>query len=348
MGLTRVQTRLQNSFLPQETIQPIFLPQNHPVTELIVSQTHKMLLHGGPVLTLSHIRKYYWLPKGRKAVAQIIRKWCIPCRKLSATPFALPKYAPFPSSRVKPNPPFSNTGVDYFGPINLKEGGSPKKFWVALFTCLSVRAIHLEIVSDLSADKFLNAFKRFIARRGTPQRLLSDNATCFKLSKKVVTEMWDLKWASVLSSPEVLSYCAEHQIEWDFIVEHAPWKGGAWERLIKEVGEVVLVHQEETPRGLWRYAVITALLENQNKEISVAEIRYANGRITRRSVGLLFPLEITEEFNARVDPLQQETPPADQKFPKTGPSQEKRVLRDRKTIRPPARYAQFKDFDVDA
>uniref|UniRef100_A0A915ENV3 Integrase zinc-binding domain-containing protein n=1 Tax=Ditylenchus dipsaci TaxID=166011 RepID=A0A915ENV3_9BILA len=103
-------------------------------------------------------QKDYWLPKGRKAVAQIIRKWCISCRKLSVAPFSLPKYAPFPSSRVKPNPPFANTGMTISALLTSKEGGSSKKFWGHCLHACGASSSHGNS-ADLSADKFLDAFK---------------------------------------------------------------------------------------------------------------------------------------------------------------------------------------------
>uniref|UniRef100_A0A915DCU7 Integrase catalytic domain-containing protein n=1 Tax=Ditylenchus dipsaci TaxID=166011 RepID=A0A915DCU7_9BILA len=420
-GILRAKTRLQYSGLPKNAIEPIWLPLKAHLTSLIVLDVHTQLMHGGPMLVLSHLRKTYWLPKGRKTVLKVLKKSCLICRKFTVQPFSLPKYPAFPAPRVLPNPPFSCTGVDYLGPVNLKTEIGSRKAWIALFTCLSTRAMHLELVFELSADKFLGALKRFIGRRGTPRLIISDNGTQFKLSAKAIELIWCQNWDKIFQSQEVLNYSSSQGIRWHFIIERAPWKGGFYERLVAmvkhhlrrtlgrsaltadvfetilvqveaivnsrpitflshdqtfpqplspsdflmplkggvppteladseytpqkstpetllelwekqlqalnnfwcqwsadyllslkeryqkitqsrpvpKVGEVVLVWQEEMPRGLWRYAVITALLKNSDQAVSDAEIRFANGRTSRRSIGHLFPLETSEEFENR-------------------------------------------------
>ncbi|KHJ98411.1 hypothetical protein OESDEN_01606 [Oesophagostomum dentatum] len=91
---------------------------------------------------------------------------------------------PLPRERVTQAPPFGYTGVDYVGPILIRSlTGEDEKRYVALFTCLVTRLVHLEITTDLSAKSFLMAFKRFIARRGVPQKIISDNGTSFRLSE---------------------------------------------------------------------------------------------------------------------------------------------------------------------
>ena len=135
----------------------------------------------------------------------------------------------WPNSKVIRSLPFQYTGLDYFGPLNIKCGNHAdrRKVWVCLFTCVAVRTIHLEIVADLSAEKFL-ALRRFIARRGKPQQIVLDNAPQFKLTKSSV----DVAWENPVRDPDIQLHIAEQRIKWSLIVQLSPWMGGFYERLV--------------------------------------------------------------------------------------------------------------------
>ena len=104
---------------------------------------------------------------------------------MHGAPFALPRMPPWPKERVSKSVPFQYVGLDYLGPIRVKENGEVQKMWICLFTCLAVRAIHLELVKGLSAEQFLDCLRRYIARRGKPEVIISDNAPQFKLFLKL-------------------------------------------------------------------------------------------------------------------------------------------------------------------
>ena len=93
-------------------------------------------------------------------------------------------------------------GLDYLGPLHVKVGNVIEKMWICLFTCLAIRAIHLELVKGLSAPLFLDCLKRFVARRGKPKLIVSDNAPQFRLVKSVL----DMQWNTIFQSNEVLDY----------------------------------------------------------------------------------------------------------------------------------------------
>ncbi|XP_070550457.1 uncharacterized protein [Ptychodera flava] len=136
--------------------------------------------------------------------------------------------APLPRKRVTQSPPFTYTGLDYFGPLFIKETSGTKKVWICLYTCLAVRAIHLELIKDMSAEQFLLCLRRFIARRGTPEQIISDNAPQFKLAKSVL----DKVWMNVIMDHGVRKYVTDQGIKWQFIVELVSWMGGFYERLV--------------------------------------------------------------------------------------------------------------------
>ena len=139
--------------------------------------------------------------------------------------------SPWPRKKVALSAPFTYTGLDYFGPIYIQAESSKEKVWVCLFTCVTVRAIHLELVKDMTAEQFLLALRRFIARRGKLTQIILDNAPQFKLAKTAI----DKAWKETISRHEVQSYTANQGIEWNFIVELAPWMGGFYERLVGTV-----------------------------------------------------------------------------------------------------------------
>ena len=226
-GIIRCYGRLVHADLPEETINPILLPKRERFVQLLIENLHKGMLHVGVNHTLSELRKLYWIQKGRAEVKYILNR-CRTCRKYQGGPFKMPEMSPWPKDKTTRAVPFQKTGLDYFGPLYINENGEKKKVWVCLFTCVVVRAVHLEMVADLTAEEFLMGLRRFIARRGTPEQIISDNATQFKLSKSTI----DLAWERMIKDENVQSYVAEQGIKWKFIIELSPWIGGFYERLV--------------------------------------------------------------------------------------------------------------------
>ena len=130
--------------------------------------------------------------------------------------------------------PFTYTGVDFFGPFNVKytRGTRSTKVTIKrygfLFTCLTIRAVPLEIAGDLSTEKFILALRRFIARRGKPKIMMSDNGTNFVgANKELQTSLQKLDQSKIV-------FClTDYNIEWKFNPPIAPWIGGAWESMVK-------------------------------------------------------------------------------------------------------------------
>ena len=120
-------------------------------------------------------------------------------------------------------PPFSFTGIDFAGPLFVKCGSDIQKVWICLYTCCVVRVVHLDLVIDLTIQSFLRSLKRFIARRGIPARILSDNGRTFKAAAKVIT--------AIATHSEVQKYLTSLGVKWMFNVPKAPWWGGVFERM---------------------------------------------------------------------------------------------------------------------
>lgn len=225
-GVWRCKGRLSNAEVPYAVKHPILLPKAHPLTTLIVRRAHERVCHNGVKETLTETRRRFWIPRGRSLTKYIVRR-CVLCRRLEGTPFKTPPPPPLPTFRVKDDPAFTYTGVDFAGPLSIRASGmsTTSKVWICLFTCFVTRAVHLDIVSDQSTQTFIRCLKRFAARRGLARKFISDNGKTFKAAAKYIK--------AVFKDGTVKEYLAGQGSEWLFNIERAPWWGGAFERMVK-------------------------------------------------------------------------------------------------------------------
>ncbi len=182
--LIRCHGRLALSMLPDSVKFPKLMPKDAPYTKLVILDAHQkstgeFIFHSGVEQTLAETRKEYWVVQGRQDVQKVLNS-CSYYKKFKGKPYKQPAMPALPKERVSRAQPFEFTGLDYLGPVWYKLNDQKEKAWICLFTCLVTRAVHLEIVRDTTAKEFLNALRRFIARRG-PKKILSDNAPHFKL-----------------------------------------------------------------------------------------------------------------------------------------------------------------------
>ena len=146
-----------------------------------------------------------------------------------------PYMADLPAGRVAyDQPPFSHCGVDLFGPLQIKQGRKRLKRWVVLFTCLTVRCVHLEVVENADTDAFINALRRFVNRRACPKVLYSDNGTNFKGASSELKE-----FISQFDHEQIENFSTSIHMKWKFNPPAAPHMGGAWERLVRSTKEVL-------------------------------------------------------------------------------------------------------------
>lgn len=230
--IIRVGGRLQNAELNFDRTHPILISNKHRLTTLILQNEHKRLLHCGAQQLLSSIRERFWPTSGRSLCKGVIRK-CLVCFR--AKPIT-GKYlmGNLPSVRLKPSYPFSNTGVDFSGPHMIKDrttrGAKSLKAYVCIFVCLVTKAVHLELVSNLTSDAFIAGFRRFAARRGRPSNLFSDNGRNFVGANNKLQEISDFFSSEVQN---VANQLASESITWNFIPPKAPNFGGIWEAGVK-------------------------------------------------------------------------------------------------------------------
>ena len=230
-GLLRVGGRLQKAEISFSERHPILLPGNHRITKLLITAEHLRLLHAGPTLTSASLSRRVTILGGRRAIRTITSQ-CVTCRKVAARP-APQIHGQLPADRVRPGQVFDCVGIDYAGPVLVKYGPVRKprftKGYVAVFVCLATKAVHLELVSDLTTSALIATLRRFVGRRGIPSTLWSDHGTNFVGAERELQNLLrDEDTARV-----VQGYCNSHRIKWKFIPERTPHFGGLWEAAVK-------------------------------------------------------------------------------------------------------------------
>ncbi|XP_072929551.1 uncharacterized protein [Epargyreus clarus] len=201
-GTLKARGRIGASKTSTHSNRPVILDGGHPFTRLLVMDYHRNAGHANNERVVN---------------------------ELKATPQTPPR-GDLPEERTSPgHRPFNYCGVDYFGPLTVTIGRRHEKRWCALFTCLTTRAVHLELVSSLSTDSAIMALRRMAARRGWPQVIFSDNATNFRGADV------ELRNAYRAWGPELHNFCLQYGTSWRFIPPGAPHMGGAWERLVRSV-----------------------------------------------------------------------------------------------------------------
>ena len=223
--------------------QPIILHTEHFATLALIREFHRGLLHGSNNTVLNEIRQNFHIVGLRKALRSISSR-CIVCRLQKARP-CNPMMANLPPSRLAYRlRSFSHCGLDYFGPMIVTIGRRHEKRWGALFTCLTTRAVHIEIAHSLIADSAIMALQRFSARRGRPLKIYCDNGTNFHRAEK------DLKEAVAAVDNEKISvFALNKDIDWQYNPPDAPHMGGAWERLVRSVKTALrIVLKDHAPR----------------------------------------------------------------------------------------------------
>jgi transposase InsO family protein len=253
-GIIRIGGRLTNADLPYEAKHPVLLPKSDHLVNIIVKHYHLRNCHAGSNLLSSIIRQKYWIISSRNTIRILIRK-CISCFRVNPKN-TYPKMADLPAYRVQEcTKAFTHTGVDYAGPISItltrRRGQRCQKAYICLFSCLTTRAVHVELVSSLSSDAFIDAFKRFISRRGPVVCLYSDNGTNFVGARSQLAELYN--FISSTSHQDALrEEFLNNRITWKMIPPRSPHFGGCWESQIKSlkshlyriIGKQILTYEE--------------------------------------------------------------------------------------------------------
>ena len=253
-GVLRVGGRLRRADLPFETKHPVILPKKSHVTTLLIRHAHKRLGHAGRSHVIATLREKYWIIKVNAAVRHVTSK-CVFCRRNHGKP-GEQKMADLPRDRISPAPPFTYTGVDYFGPFLIKEGRREVKRYGALFTCLVSRAVHIEVASTLESSSFIQALRRFIARRGPVREMRSDNGSNFVGAHNEL-----LQAIQEMDHEEIRAKLQRENIDWTFNPPAASHMGGVWERQIKTTRKILAGLMDEYGHCLDEESFRTLLCE---------------------------------------------------------------------------------------
>lgn len=232
-GLLRVGGRLSRATLSDDSKHQIIIPKDSHLARLLVNHFHQKSGHSGRDNVLALLRERFWLIRANSTVRSVLSS-CFDCKRRQG-PVGEQKMANLPRPRVTPDqPPFTCVGIDYFGPFLVRQKRSMVKRYGAIFTCLALRAVHLEVCHSLDTDSFIHALRRFIARRGQVKEIRSDNSSNFVGGERELRVMID-SW----NQAKIHDALLQKSIKWVFNPPGASHHGGVWERLIRSTRKVL-------------------------------------------------------------------------------------------------------------
>ncbi|XP_062703000.1 uncharacterized protein LOC134285705 [Aedes albopictus] len=229
-GILRMRGRITAcDYATEDAKHPIILPRDHHTTKLIVTHYHQKFHHQNHETVINEIRQKFSIPQLRSTYTKA-RNNCQRCKNDRAVP-RVPIMADLPAARLDAfTRPFTHVGVDMFGPYEVIVGRRVEKRWGMLATCLTIRAIHIEVVHSLSTDSCIMALRNFISRRGKPRTFYSDRGTNFVGARRVLQET-----EGVVNEEKLMKEFVDTETSWTFLPPVSPHMGGSWERLIGSV-----------------------------------------------------------------------------------------------------------------
>ncbi|GFU65570.1 integrase_H2C2 domain-containing protein [Trichonephila clavipes] len=223
-GLLRIRTKLADSYEKEDFKFSILLFANDVVGKLI-REEHMKAMHAGSSILRARLREKFWIIRAKRLVKQVLSE-CVICKRYKAKHVEVP-FAPLPRDRVTLTKVFEVTGVDYASPLYLK---SKAKAWIVLFTCAVYRAVHFQLVQSFTTDTFIQASRRFIARRGRISVLYSHNGSNFVGTNNALRTLdWD----------KIVVHSTAQKITLKFIPPTTAWWGGWWERIVRMLKELL-------------------------------------------------------------------------------------------------------------
>lgn len=270
-GVIRMDGRIDATpALPISVKRPIILERRHRITTLLIDSYHRIYNHQAHETVVNEIRQRFWIPKLRVALRSV-KSSCMHCKFKRAKP-NIPEMSKLPAERITPyTPPFTNTGIDFFGPIEVKNGRKIEKRWGVIFTCATTRAIHLEMAYSLTTSSCIIAIRKFVSRRGQPSVMFSDNGTNLHGSERELREeiekinMKQLENYAIIPKPGVLPTI------WKFNPPASPHFGGLFEKMVDSVKRVLYtVLKQRTPSD----EILTCLLCEAENTVNSRPLTY--------------------------------------------------------------------------
>ena len=239
-----------------ELKNPILLSKNHVLTNLIIHDCHKKVKHLGLTTTLRKIRMSgFWIPQARQVVKTQLQNECYLCKRFNNLAYKYPKVTNLPKHRVNLIKPFQNTGIDYTGHVFVKDSTNKcHKMYMLIFTCLEIRAVHIELVPNMSAPAFVQALVRFSSLYGVPTHIYSDNARSFTAGFNYIDHVRDTK--------DYKDNFQIHNIKHVKIPLYSAWVGSTWERMIKTIKQCL--YKTIGCKRVDYFTLLTVLKEVQN------------------------------------------------------------------------------------
>ncbi|XP_050065896.1 uncharacterized protein LOC126554955 [Aphis gossypii] len=252
LGVIRVGGRLQNSSWSERRRHLMLIPKEAHLAVLITRHWHRYACHASPRLLTALVQRRFWIIGIRLVVHRVIRK-CVICAKVAMV-HPQPMMAVLPGFRVQEAHPFAIVGIDYAGPLQMKELSLRKaricKVYIAVFVCMTTKAVHLETVTALSSDAFLLTLDRFVARRGLPSSIYSDCGTNFVGAAKQLRQL--------INHPDQRDKISGHlPCAWHFNPPGAPHFGGIWEAAVKSAKSLLL---RTMNAQIWTLEEVTTVL----------------------------------------------------------------------------------------
>lgn len=250
-GVLRVGGRLKQSDLPYSVKHPYLLSKQSRLSDLLIDHYHVSYLHSGPRLLHSLIQRRFWILGIRNLIRSRLSR-CVTCCKAKPTPFQ-PVMGDLPPSRLTPGYCFQSIGIDFGGPFTVKESrrrnARTYKSYLCLIVCHAVKAVHLELVTELTTEAFIASLDRFVARRGLCQSITTDGGTNFVGAKRYLSEVSEMLDRENLTIRDQLS---SRGIVWKMNPPSGAHFGGIFESGIKStkyhlkriVGSQVLTFEE--------------------------------------------------------------------------------------------------------
>ena len=234
-GVLRVGGRLRFTSLYSALKHPVVLPKGAYVSELLIRDCHRSIRHQGRGMTVNEVRaRGYWVIGLNSLVKSLIRS-CVTCQALRGNTLGQ-KMADLPADRAECSPPFTYVGVDIFGPFLVKNRRTVIKRYGAIYTCLTTRAVHIEMTYNLTTDAFIHSLRKFMAIRGPVRLIRCDNGTNFVGANQELCQAM-----KTIQSDSLRNFTLENNCDIEFRTNppSASHMGGAWERLIRVVRSVL-------------------------------------------------------------------------------------------------------------
>lgn len=217
------------------TPHPLILPKDSHITQLVIAHSHMQACHEGQGQTQMELRANgFWIISGSKLVSKLIQN-CVVCRKLRH-PVEDQRLADLPKERVEASALFTYCGMDCFGPFIIKRYRKEHKRYGLLFTCLYSRAVHLEMLEDLSTDSSINSLRCFISLWGAVRQLHCDQGRNFVGASNALKESFEQHDHQALQA-----FLAEKYCKFIFNAPSASHAGGVWERQIRIIRNILNV-----------------------------------------------------------------------------------------------------------